>query len=68
MYNLQGLTKGTIKKLKAKEANEMVIKILQAIVINDDLEVTDGESDQGNDLNETDPDSEHETDTEDGNN
>ena len=34
---LIGLTDKTISKLKVKEANELVIKILQAIIIDDDL-------------------------------
>ena len=46
----------------------MVIRILQAKVIDDDLETTDDETDYGSVLNVTDQDSEHETDGEDGNN
>ena len=57
---LKGLTDKTITKLKVKEANELVIKILQAIIIYDDLVTTDEE----NDIDETENDSEHETDIE----
>ena len=46
---LKGLTNKTISKLKVKEANELVIKILQAIIIDDDLVTTDEE----NDIDET---------------
>jgi hypothetical protein len=60
MFNLQGLTNKSITKLKVKEANEMVIKLLQAIVINDDLLTTDDETE----ANETDSEAEIETEAE----
>ena len=52
----------TYTKLKVKEANELVFKILQAIVIDDDLVTTDDDSGKEN---ETEADTEHETDSED---
>ena len=68
MCNIRGLQDGTIKKLKVQEANDMVIKILQAIVLNDDLDTTGEETDYGSVANKTDQDSDHETDGDDGNN
>ena len=38
MAQLKGLTDESITKLLAKDANELVKRLLQAIVINDDLD------------------------------
>ena len=54
------------KKIFHKDANKLVRRLLQAIVINDDL-VTDDETDYRSVANETEPepDSEHETEEDD---
>ena len=67
MFNLQGLTVGTIKKLKVQDANDLALRILQAIVISDDLDTTGNETDYGSIPSDTDQDSEHETEGEDAN-
>ena len=67
MAQLKGLTDESITKLLAKDANELVKRLLQAIVINDDLD-TEYETDYRSVRNESELDSEHDTDGEDGNN
>ena len=67
MAQLKGLTDESITKLLAKDANELVKRLLQAIVINDDLD-TEYETDYRSVQNESELDTEHETDGEDGNN
>ena len=68
MAQLKGLTDESITKLLAKDANELVKRLLQAIVVNDDLD-TGEDTEYGSVLNETEhEDSEHETEGEDGNN
>ena len=68
MAQLKGLTDESITKLLAKDANELVKRLLQAIVVNDDLDTGD-DTEYGSVLNETEhEDSEHETEGEDGNN
>ncbi len=55
--NIRALTNGTMTKMKVKEANAMAIRIVQAIIIDDDLEEfeetmdteTEGESDSDRD-------------------
>ena len=67
MAQLKGLTDESITKLLAKDANELVKRLLQAIVINDDLD-TEYETDYRSVRNESELDSEHDIDGEDGNN
>ena len=67
MAQLKGLTDESITKLLAKDANELVRRLLQGIVVNDDLDTGD-ETDYRSIPDETDHDTEHETDGEDANN
>ena len=66
MAQLRGLTDESITKLLAKDANELVKRLLQAIIIDDDLD-TEYDTDYKSVPNESELDSEHETDGEDGN-
>ena len=62
---LKGLTDKSITKLLAKDANELVKRLLQAIVVIDDLD-TEDDTDYRSVQNESEPDTEHESE-EDGN-
>ena len=63
--DLENLQSGQSKTLKAANANQLVKKILQSIIINDDLEDDTAYQSVATDGNiETENDSEHETESE----
>ena len=65
--NLKSLASGVVKKLNVNDANALLIRIIQAIIINDDLEETINTTITDTEHESEDEDSENEK-TEDGNN
>ena len=61
IHNLRELASLKVKKLKSQDANDLLIRIIQAIIINDDLEETINSSAHDTE-NDNEPESESEDD------